>query len=241
MKHPIVSFPEIDSTNTYLKREYKNYDDGTVITAEHQTAGKGRSGREWVDDSKSLVFSLLLKDNLEPERASLLSLLSGLCVSLALDDLGIENQIKWPNDVLIHEKKAVGILSESVVEGRLQALIIGIGINLNQDSFPSSLQDKATSLYLQTGKKYEKFPFLECFLHYFDIYYDKFLQEDDSFLDCVRERSYLTGKQVYLNYYGEDRHATVKGIDNDGNLLVDEDGKTVSLNSGEVTLEKNYH
>lgn len=241
MKHPIVSFPEIDSTNTYLKREYKNYADGTVITAEHQTAGKGRSGREWVDDSKSLVFSLLLKDNLEPERVSLLSLLSGLCVSLALDDLGIQNQIKWPNDVLIHEKKAVGILSESVVEGKLQALIIGIGINLNQDSFSSSLKDKATSLYLQTEKKYEKLPFLECFLHYFDIYYDKFLKEDDSFLDAVRERSYLTGKQVYLNYYGEDRHATVKGIDNDGNLLVDEDGKTVSLNSGEVTLEKNYH
>ena len=233
MKHPIVSFPEIDSTNTYLKREYKNYADGTVITAEHQTAGKGRSGREWVDDSKSLVFSLLLKDNFKPERVSLLSLLSGLCVSLALDDQNIENQIKWPNDILIHEKKAVGILSESVVEGSLQALIIGIGINLNQDSFPSSLKDKATSLYLQTGKKYEKLPFLECFLHYFDIYY--------SFLNAVRERSYLTGKKVYLNYYGEDRHAIVKDIDNDGNLLVDEDGKTVSLNSGEVTLEKNYH
>lgn len=241
MKHTILSFSEIDSTNSYLKREYENLDDGTVVTADHQSAGKGRLGRAWDDGGMSLPFSFLLKDNLQPERISLLSLLSGLCISLTLNDYGIENQIKWPNDILIQGKKVTGILAESIIEETLLAVIVGIGVNLNQKTFPNKLKSKAISLYQATGKEYDKKDFLEHFLHHFDIWYDKFLNEDDSFLDLVRERSYLTGKTVYLNYYGEDSHAKVIGIDRLGNLLVEEDGKTLSLSSGEVTLEKNYH
>lgn len=242
MKHKVISFHEIDSTNSYLKREYDNLQDGTVVTAEHQTAGKGRSGRDWDDGNRSLPFSILLKEGLDTERVSLLSLLSGLCISETLDDYGIENEIKWPNDILIHGKKAIGILAESIVEQRLLALVIGIGVNLNQESFSNSLKNKAISLYQATGRKYDSMDFLNHFLKHFDIWYDKFLNKDDSFLIKVREKSYLTGKTVYLNYYGEDRHAKVLDIDERGNLVIeDQDGKTLSLNSGEVTLEKNYH
>ncbi len=241
MKHTILSFQEIDSTNSYLKREYDSLQTQTIVTAKHQFAGKGRSGREWDDGNQSLPFSILLKEKTNPERASLLSLLSGLCISETLDDYGIENEIKWPNDILIHGKKAVGILAESIIENRLLAVVIGIGVNLNQESFSESLKNKAISLYQATGRKYDEKDFLNHFLRHFDIWYDKFLRQDDSFLVKVRERSYLTGKSVYLNYYGEDRHALVLGIDERGNLLIEENGKTLSLNSGEVTLEKNYH
>lgn len=241
MKHTILSFPEIDSTNSYLKREYQNLNDGTVVTADHQSAGKGRLGRVWDDGGMSLPFSFLLKDNLKIERVSLLPLLSGLCISLTLDDYGIENQIKWPNDIMINDKKATGILAESIIEDKLLAVIVGIGVNLNQKTFPKELENKAISLYQATGNEYDKRDFLKHFLHHFDIWYDKFLNEDDSFLDSIRKRSYLTGKEIYLNYYGEDRHATVLDIDSQGNLLVDENGNTLSLKSGEVTLEKNYH
>ncbi len=241
MQHTILSFPEIDSTNSYLKREYNNLPDFTIVTADHQTAGRGRRGRVWEDSSASLPFSLLLKGEERENDTSLLPLLTGAAMSDALYELGIENSIKWPNDILIGDKKAVGILLESVYETKREALIIGIGVNVSQKSFPGELKDKAISLYQATGKQFDKKIVLDCFLRHFDCCYGMFLKGDDSFLDTVRERSYLTGKKLYLNYYGEDRHVEALSIASDGSLIVRDGEKTYSLHSGEVTLEKNYH
>lgn len=241
MQHTILSFDEIDSTNTYLKREYASLKDLTVVTAKHQTAGKGRRGRAWEDDGCSLVFSLVLKEDVPDERISLLPLLAGLAMSDTLLDYGIENQIKWPNDVMVQDKKVLGILLESIYQEKREALIIGIGVNVSQKAFPDELKEKAISLLQATGKEYDKTVLLQCFLHHFDCCYGMFLQGDDSYLDKIRSRFYLKGKTVYLNYYGEDKHVKVLDINNDGTLLVEENGKTYSLHSGEVTLEKNYH
>lgn len=241
MQHTILSFPEIDSTNSYLKREYRNLPDLTVVTADHQTAGRGRRGRAWEDDYASLPFSLLLKDDERENDASLLPLLTGAAMSDALMELGIKNAIKWPNDILIGDKKAVGILLESVYEEKREAIIIGIGVNVSQESFSGELSDKATSLYLATGKQFDKKSVLDCFLRHFDCCYGMFLKGDDSFLKTVRQRSYLAGKKLYLNYYGEDRHVEALSIASDGSLVVKEGEKIYSLHSGEVTLEKNYH
>lgn len=234
-------FDEIDSTNSYLKREYQNLKDSTLVFAGHQTSGKGRMGRKWEDDSDSLLFSILLKKDLNPSRSDLLSLLCGVALHKTLEEYHIPSLIKWPNDVLVHEKKVAGILLEGVVQDSLKAIIIGMGINVNTKNFPSDLQGKATSLFLETNTEFDKVVFLKKFVDKFEYYYSRYLLKDDVFLDVLRQNSYLDGKQVFFNYYGENRHCVVKGISREGNLLVEDEHGLCQVKSGEVTLEKSYH
>ena len=226
MNFSVTTFEEIDSTNEYLKREADKLPQGSVARALHQTAGKGRRGRKWEDDKDSLMFSLLLKDNLNPDRVSLLPLLTGVVLYETLEDYGIQTSLKWPNDVLLHDKKCCGILLEGMSEGSsLKALILGVGLNLNAKRFPPELEKKATSLYLETGKTYDGKEVLNHFLTHFDKEYSKYLEKDDSYLDILKNHSYLDHKKVLLNYYGEGKEAEVLGIDRQGRLLVkDKDG-----------------
>ena len=237
-----MTFAEIDSTNEYLKREADELSEGSVVRALHQTAGKGRLGRKWKDDKDSLMFSLLLKENLDPNRVSLLPLLTGVVLYETLEDYKISTKLKWPNDVILNDKKCCGILLEGISEGsKLKALVLGVGLNLNAEKFPTELQNKATSLYLETHKKYDGREVLDHFLAHFDKEYSKYLEKDDSYLDILKSHSYLDHKKVFLNYYGEGKEAEVLGIDRQGRLLVkDKDGKESALSAGEVTLESIY-
>ncbi len=237
---PIIYFDEIDSTNSYLKREYRGLADRTVVYAKHQTAGKGRLGRTWLDDGSSLTFSILLKDRLDEKRASLLPLLVGASVYNAFLAYGVKSSIKWPNDVLIDGRKCTGILLEAVTEKKLEALIIGIGINVNNIDFPEDIKKKATSLRLVTGKEINREELLQTCLDKFDELYSGYLDKDDSFMKIVKDNSYLDGKDITLNYYGENRKCKVMSIAEDGRLEVLENGKVDYLSSGEVTLTKNY-
>ena len=239
--HKYLYFEEIDSTNTFLKNHYEELDDQTVVQAGHQTKGKGRLGRTWNDDSSSLVFSILLKDHLDASRLDLLPLLCGAAMVKTLEEEGIPSSIKWPNDIIIQGKKCTGILLEAIHEEGVKAVIIGIGVNLNDKSFPSDLTFKAISLHQVTSKVYDSRVVLTNFMKNFDFFYQQFLDRDDSFMEVVKSHSYLDGKRVYLNYYGEDQHGTVLSIAEDGTLKVRLNDKEVFLNSGEVTLEKNYN
>lgn len=236
----ILRFDQIDSTNTYLKNNYQKLENLTVAVALHQTAGKGRLGRKWEDDSSSLLFSILLKDDFENKNISLLSLLSGECLFETLKKYGIDSLIKWPNDVIIQNKKCAGILLESVIDTKVEALIVGIGINVNNNSFNADIKNKAISLYQITKEYINKDELLENYLGIFQKRYLEFLKGDNSFMDEVIKNSYLDQKEVYLNYYGEDKKCTVKKINEDGTLQVAEGDKTFDINSGEVTLEKIY-
>lgn len=238
--HNILHFQEIDSTNTYLKREYADLADQSVVLADHQTQGRGRLGRVWSDNSDSLTVSLLLKSGIRPTTSSLLPLLAGASLILTLERLGIDASIKWPNDILLQGKKACGILAEAVYDPDLQAIILGIGLNLNDKAFPAEIQKKAISLYQATGRRFDPMEVLHLFLDDFDTLYDSFLQGRYDFLSIVRAHFFLAGKRVYLNYYGEDLHAEVCGLADDGRLEVRSEGKTLLIDAGEVTLEENY-
>lgn len=234
-------FEELDSTNTYLKTHYQELASGTVVYTDHQTQGRGRLGRDWKDDKKSLVFSLLLKDNLNPKRTSLLALLSGTSMAKTIEEEGIPVQLKWPNDVMVNEKKVCGILVEGISQGeKPEAIIIGIGLNLNDTEFPSDLKNKAISLYQATGKTFDKKEMLDKFLKNFESFYQGYRKGNDEFLSYFQSHSYLQGKEVYLNYYGENLKATVVGITFEGKLKVKINGEEKELESGEVTLEENY-
>lgn len=233
-------FEEIDSTNSYLKREYEHLDDMTIVSAGHQYAGKGRLGRKWEDDSHSLVFSILLKKNLKEERISLLPLLSGVSLLKTLEDDSIPALIKWPNDVLIDGKKCAGILLESIYEEEIKAVIIGIGINVNTKEFPDELKNKAISLSQYSKKEYDKNEVLHSFISHFEKFYLDYQNNEDTFLEILKKHSYLDQKEIMLNYYGENKHVKVLGILDDGCLQVKEGEKVYSVSSGEATLEKNY-
>ncbi len=237
----IIRFDTIDSTSSYLKREWEHLEDSSVVTSHHQTAGKGRLGRTWEDDSGSVVFSVLLKENLDEERIHLLPLLCGTCLYEVLRRYGISSSIKWPNDVLIDGKKCAGILLESVFEKKLEALVVGIGVNVNSLSFDCNLKKKATSLFLSTGRKFDQDRFLLDYLDCFFSSYRKYQNGDDGFLDVLKKHSYLDGKMVLLDYYGENRNCLVLGINDDGSLKVKEKDKVYSVFSGEATLHSNYH
>ena len=147
---------EMDSTNEWAKRDAKNgAPSGAVYIADSQTQGKGRIGRRWeTPKGSSLALSLLLRPDFEAEHAPMLTLVMGMAACMAIEKItGLTAEIKWPNDVVINKKKTTGILTEmGMSEGKISYVVVGIGINLNMESFPEEL----VSIYFCAG-----FPTLE--------------------------------------------------------------------------------
>ena len=238
--HKIIPFQSIDSTNSYLKENFKSLAEGDVCFSLHQTGGKGRRGRVWQDEGKDLLFSILFLEGLNEKLALALPLLSGAAVAQTLVGLGFDPKIKWPNDVLLNDKKCCGILVEGVSETSIDAIISGIGINLNEDSFPEDIAFKATSLHIQSGLTYDPKEVLSLFLKEFDELYEDYKRGGKRYLTLIRERFYLLGKEVYLNYHNENLSGSVEGIDDEGSLLLNDGKRVHHLISGEVSLEKTY-
>ena len=238
--HKIIPFQSIDSTTSYLNENFKSLAEGDVCFSLHQTGGKGRRGRVWQDEGKDLLFSILFLEGLNEKLALALPLLSGAAVAQTLVGLGFDPKIKWPNDVLLNDKKCCGILVEGVSETSIDAIISGIGINLNEDSFPEDIAYKATSLHIQSGLTYDPKEVLSLFLKEFDELYEDYKRGGKRYLTLIRERFYLLGKEVYLNYHNENLSGSVEGIDDEGSLLLNDGKRVHHLISGEVSLERTY-
>jgi BirA family biotin operon repressor/biotin-[acetyl-CoA-carboxylase] ligase len=145
---PAELFDEIDSTNDALKRAAKNgAAHGTLYVAESQSRGRGRQGRTWLGErGESILASVLLRIDCEPRRLPPLAIVAGLATR---DAIGGRAKIKWPNDVLIDGKKVAGVLVEAVLSGtRVEAIVIGVGINVHQRIFPAEIAQRATSVAL---------------------------------------------------------------------------------------------
>lgn len=149
-----IYFKEISSTNDYLKEHYLALPNWTILTTDYQSKGRGRLNHVWrAHKGENLLCSILIKDKKILESHECLVLLVGVSIYRLLKDLGIKNiRIKRPNDIYINKKKICGILLECMSLGdKLKALVIGVGLNLNQKSFPKTL--KATSYYLEKNKE----------------------------------------------------------------------------------------
>ncbi len=233
----IVHFNEIDSTNTYLKKHYKEYNFGTVVSSNHQTKGYGRKGRIWYDDqTNSLMFSIYIYQELNDTLGLLTQLVAASMVK-TLQKYNVNARIKWPNDIIVSNKKICGILVENIIENNKANVIIGIGLNVNNKSFDSSIQNIATSMYLETGNLYNKKELLSTFISQFNTYYCNHVNNQLSYLDICREHSYLIGKSVTLET-GE--VAEVLNIDNIGRLVVKINNKVKTFIGSEVTLHHIY-
>ncbi len=204
--------------------------DGTVVTARHQTGGRGRRGRAWWDaPGESLLLSVLLRPAVPAGHVSQLSLVAALAVTDALASAAaVMGRIRWPNDVLVGGSKISGILPDAVcgTDGRVEHAIVGIGINLDQRSFPPELAGQATSLRLLTGRAHDPARVEAAVLTALSVRYDAWLSGGFGALrDAWRSRSSTIGTRVGLPDGGD---GVAVDVDGDGALLVDVGGGTLT-------------
>lgn len=239
----IYAYETVDSTNPQAKRlAEQGAKDGSLIIAEEQLSGRGRLGRAWTSPPKSGVWmSLLLRPKAEVADLVLITLLCGLAVCEALREVtGVQAGIKWPNDVVVDGKKICGILTEMSAEAeQITALIPGIGINVGHREFPPELADKATSLYLATGKQWRRAEIAAAVLNHLEPLLLTFLQNgmNEELMDRYRARCVTLNREVLV--ISRDREMTGRAIDvtPEGKLVVIRpDGERKELFSGEVSV-----
>ena len=236
---------ETDSTNLWIKRLAKEgAPEGTLALAEFQSAGRGRLGRSWeVPEGTSVMMSILLRPKFEPQYAPMLTLVMGMAVAKAVKKLGFDVSIKWPNDVVVSHKKICGILTEmGVRDGKIDYAVIGVGINVNIREFPEEMADKATSLYLESGKEFDRSQIPGLVMEAFEEYYEKFAatcdlsglkEEYESILANYNQPVRVLAKEPY--------EGVARGITDGGELLVEKtDGTIATVSAGEVSVRGLY-
>ncbi len=236
----------VDSTNEEMKRlARKGAENGLIVAAECQTAGKGRFCRTWSSEMDGgLYFSLLLRPELPPADIASITLAAGFGVCLAVRNFtGIDARIKWPNDVIVGKKKICGILTEMAAQSdRIDYVVIGIGINVNKEQFPEEIADRATSLMLETGKRIDRNAFFACVIRYLDRVIGDFLVSLSlSDVEQFKNLCATMGRVVSVQRGNQTLSGTACDISPLGELVVRmEDGGELVINSGEVTVQGIY-
>ena len=246
---PVCVYESIDSTNAECTRlSLEGATHGTVVVADMQTAGRGRRGRSWESPAgDNLYFSLLLKPEIAPEKAPMLTLVMAVAVAWGIKQIAGQNaDIKWPNDLVMQDRKVCGILTEMRMEQtQIDHVVIGVGINVRDRSFSEELKDKATSLEAACGMEepISRKELLEAVLKAFEGLYDDFVAAGD-----------LTTLQATYNslLINLDREVTVldpqgsyngiaRGITGTGELMVElPDGTCKEVFAGEVSVRGIY-
>lgn len=241
-----LCFDTLDSSNDYGKELAKQQSvHGTLIVADTQTAGKGRRGRVWQSPKRSSIYmSLCLEPKLRAEYAAGLTLVMALAVAEAVREVtGCEPKIKWPNDIVLNGKKICGILTEMILKEESYAVIIGVGINVNTDSFPEEIKNTATSLKLETGKELSREPLIAAVMKYFELFYEQYEETSDLSLLKEHYEDLLANKGREVRVLDPQKPYTgvAKGITPAGNLVVIcEDGTEKEVSSGEVSVRGLY-
>ena len=237
-------FPELKSTNIMAKEKAlyraEGIDEGTLIITERQSAGKGRLGREWFSPVGGIWLSIILYPQLSPSYISRITLMTAVAVVKAIKVCTqIESQIKWPNDILINEKKVCGILTEMSAElDIINWVVVGIGINVNVDhrDFPEDIQENTISLKETSGKEISRVKLVQTFLQEFEKYYESLKRKEfSSILKEWKLYSHTLGKKIRVDM-GE-RIIIGKAVDiyEEGALILKkEDGELVEIISGTI-------
>lgn len=236
----VIHLDTIGSTNDYAKEVGTKVKGGTLVISEQQTKGKGRLGRSWKSKSGDGIWmTLIIKPKIEPYKAPFLTLVAGASVIKALNNLGVDAFIKWPNDIIIDNKKICGILTELSAEmERVNYVVIGVGINIKTIDFPDEIKEKATSLYKQ-GYKLSRVDIVRQFCIEFEKLYKGYILDGNKHdtLEICRKHSAVIGKQVYVIKNNKKELVKCIDINENGNLLVREkNGEINEIMSGEVSI-----
>ena len=243
----ILYFETVDSTNNEIKRQAEHGGrEGLLAIAESQSAGRGRHGRMWQSPAGSGIWmSFLLRPDITPEQAAGITLVAAMGVAAAVrEELGLPAQIKWPNDIVVNGRKLTGILVELSTDMEcINYVAVGIGINVNNDSFPEEIRDKATSLFDECGHKVIRSMIVASFGKNFERCYKIFMEDKDMRRLRVEYEAALVNKNAEVMIIDADteKRRRALGISDSGELIVeDADGNTENIRAGEVSVRGVY-
>jgi BirA family transcriptional regulator, biotin operon repressor / biotin---[acetyl-CoA-carboxylase] ligase len=238
----IVVFKQTDSTNQQAKLlAGKGAPEGTVVLAESQTSGRGRRGRTWLSPAgQGLCLSIILRPPLTPAQAPQITLMTAVAVARTLANAGIQANIKWPNDILVEDRKIAGILTEISTEmDQVDWVIVGLGLNVNTPArqIPPDIRGQATSIWIQKGHGLSRTELLVDLLQDFEACYEQLKTGGfGPIMAQWRRMSDIIGRQVYVDVMGTRYCGTVAAVDDDGVLILkDTDGQIRRIFSGDVT------
>lgn len=241
----LIFLKSIDSTNNEIKRlAAKGEESGTVVAAEVQTSGRGRFGRQWESEKGGLYFSFLLRTDLPPGNIASITLAAGYAVCLAIREYtGLDARIKWPNDIIVENRKICGILTEMAAQSdRIDYIITGIGININNTDFPDEIKHKASSILIETNKNTDKSEFFRTVLIYLDKVLSSFLISisiDD--MANFKKLCVTIGREVSVKRGDTVLTGIAKDITPLGELVIEtENTREIKISSGEVTVQGIY-
>ena len=245
---PMEGYASIGSTNaraTDWARE--GAAEGSVVVAEEQTAGRGRHGRTWsAAPAQNLMFSLVLRPALSADRLGLLPVAGAVAVARTIDDFAapLRATIKWPNDVFLRGRKCCGMLLESAFSGRRTGapdfVVLGVGLNVNQDRFPPELSDRAVSLKQAARRPIERAPlFAELLVRLEQCYRTLFADDGADVRSAYEARLHRLGRRVTLRTtdHGAPVQGLVRGITATGALELETDDRITTFHAGEVTSQ----
>ena len=239
-------FETIDSTNVKAKElATEGAAHGTLVTADAQNAGIGRRGRRWSSEKEAGIYmSMLLRPEIETDKAAMLTLVAALAVETTIKtSLGCQPMIKWPNDIVLNKKKICGILTEMALNGtEIDYVVVGIGINVNNKNFPEEIKNTASSLSLELNREIDRELLITKVWEQFDVYYKLFLQTGDlSFIREEYEKALVNKEETVkvLDPLGE-YTGVARGITNTGELIVDTEGEIRYVSGGEVSVRGIY-
>ena len=213
-------------------------DNGTVIITDHQFLGRGRGGRDWASSpNKSLTFSIILSPKINPEFSNWISIISSLAIQKALNSFSTEVELKYPNDIMIGQKKLGGVLCETKVsKEKINHAVVGIGINVNEqnEDFDPSIQNTATSLQINSKKLYQKERVLAEILNQFETLIDQFPTNINSIKSSWEDACNHLNKIITFHNNNEIIKGTFKSLSNSGNAILEINGKEKEYFSGEI-------
>jgi BirA family biotin operon repressor/biotin-[acetyl-CoA-carboxylase] ligase len=228
--HEVRWFDSLDSTNRYLLDEARRgAPEGLVAVADYQTAGRGRRDRGWVaPPGASLLVSVLLRPSRAPERTPLVAMACGVAMAEAVARVGgFTPGLKWPNDLVVNDRKLAGILAEADGE----AVVVGAGVNVEWRDFPPELAETATACNLEAGHAVDRRELLVAFLRELDRRYASLEDTPTEY----RRRLVTLGRRVRVERPGEDLVGLAVGVGEWGELLVQPDtGGVIDVRVGDV-------
>lgn len=243
----LTIFSKTDSTNDQAKKYLKktknpnNISDINVFAADFQEKGRGRRGHSWFSGGpKGLAASFLFAVDNDIEKIPLITAAAALVLSDTFDFFGLETELKWPNDILVSQKKIAGILSELVIDNNQSAfVIIGCGVNLNNSNFKTEISNLATSYYLEKKEQIDKNLFLSVLIEKMNDYVNDFFnQKRKEIIMTWKNKLALVGKKIDFNHKNRNCSGEIKEILDNGDLLIDfQNGQSKKVSSLNTSLD----
>jgi BirA family transcriptional regulator, biotin operon repressor / biotin---[acetyl-CoA-carboxylase] ligase len=234
-------YDSIDSTSSRAKIfANKGAEEGTVVIADHQTAGRGRFGRTWFAESGSgLLFSVIVRPTFSMDKIGLLPFFAAVGIANAVETVtGMQCECKWPNDILLNKKKCCGILMESISQkNKFDYAILGIGLNVNQKRFPDDLEGTATSLNSECGREFDRRNVFCQIMSSLESYYTDVSKGNfNTVLKEWKARTTIFGKRITLTQAADVIDGIAVNLAADGGLVVETETGQRVFHAGDVTI-----